>query len=222
MASSVDSNAIESCRLASVIVAASGMPRASTTMCRFDPSLPRSVGLVPVSWPPGAGDASSIEARSQSIWSCSRSRRNIAKCSRCHTPSACQSRRRRQHVMPLPKPNSCSRSSTRLQDIQNAVQCCSIIDRAPSSALGRGSELRNQRFQCHPQFIADFASCHAADDTTFAALRSGCVGDTYFPGRDEFATARKQQGRVSGFLLLTYRPESRPALFQASSCPVDF
>ena len=50
-------------------------------------------------------------ARSQSIWSCSRSRRSIAKCSRCHTPTACQSRRRRQHVMPLPKPNSCGRSS---------------------------------------------------------------------------------------------------------------
>ncbi len=50
-------------------------------------------------------------ARSQSIWSCSRSRRSIARCSRCHTPAACQSRRRRQHLMPLPKPCSCGRSS---------------------------------------------------------------------------------------------------------------
>lgn len=50
-------------------------------------------------------------ARSQSIWSCSRSRRSIAKCSRYHTPAACQSRRRRQHVITLPKPNSCGRSS---------------------------------------------------------------------------------------------------------------
>ncbi len=40
MASTVHSNAIESCRLASVTVTASGIPRASTTMCRFDPSLP--------------------------------------------------------------------------------------------------------------------------------------------------------------------------------------
>ncbi len=31
----------------------SGMPRASTTMCRLEPSLPLSVGLGPVSWPPG-------------------------------------------------------------------------------------------------------------------------------------------------------------------------
>ncbi|MGF6653656.1 hypothetical protein OKW34_004245 [Paraburkholderia youngii] len=53
MASSVGSNAIESCRLAPVTVMASGMLRASTTMCRFDPSFPRSVGMGPVSWPPG-------------------------------------------------------------------------------------------------------------------------------------------------------------------------
>ncbi len=55
--------------------------------------------------------ASSRLARSQSIWSCSRNRRSIARCSCVHTPAACQSRRRRQHVMPLPKPSSCGRSS---------------------------------------------------------------------------------------------------------------
>jgi hypothetical protein len=50
-------------------------------------------------------------ARSQSIWSCSRKRRSIARCSCSHTPAACQSRSRRQHVMPLPEPSSCGRSS---------------------------------------------------------------------------------------------------------------
>lgn len=50
-------------------------------------------------------------ARFQSIWSCSRNRRSIARCSRFHTPVACQARSRRQHVMPLPKPSSCGRSS---------------------------------------------------------------------------------------------------------------
>ena len=29
-----------------------------------------------------------------------------SRCRRCHTPAVCQSRRRRQHVMPLPKPSS--------------------------------------------------------------------------------------------------------------------
>ncbi len=158
------------------------MPRASTTMCRFDSSLPRSVGLGPVSWPPGLEAlAPSMLTRSQSIWSCSRSRRSIAKCSRCHTPAACQSRRRRQYVMPLPKPSSCGRSS-------HGIPVCSTY-RMPLSAarsstvrrrppLRRGSELGDQRFQRHPQLIADFASCHAADDTTFAASPLGCVSDS--------------------------------------------
>lgn len=62
--------------------------------------------------PRGLGTlAPSILARSQSIWSCSRNRRSIARCSCSHTPAACQSRSRRQHVMPLPEPSSCGRSS---------------------------------------------------------------------------------------------------------------
>lgn len=75
--------------------------------------------LAPVGWvragflaPRGLGTlAPSILARSQSIWSCSRSRRSIARCSCSHTPAACQSRSRRQHVMPLPKQSSCGRAS---------------------------------------------------------------------------------------------------------------
>ncbi len=55
--------------------------------------------------------AASRLARSQSIWSCSRKRRSIARCSCSHTPSACQSRSRRQQVMPLPKPSSLGRYS---------------------------------------------------------------------------------------------------------------
>ncbi|MDR8737388.1 hypothetical protein FEP94_04140 [Burkholderia pseudomultivorans] len=55
--------------------------------------------------------SASTLARPQSIWSCSRNRRSIARCSLSHTPAACQSRKRRQQVMPLPKPSSCGRSS---------------------------------------------------------------------------------------------------------------
>ncbi len=55
--------------------------------------------------------APSMLARLQSIWSCSRRRLSRAKCSRAQTPLACQSRRRRQHVIPLPKPSSLGRSS---------------------------------------------------------------------------------------------------------------
>ncbi|ACR29016.1 Hypothetical protein bglu_1g19000 [Burkholderia glumae BGR1] len=74
-------------------------------------------------------------ARSQSIWSCSRNRRSIARCSRCHTPAACQSRRRRQHVMPLPKPSSCGRSS-------HGIPVCSTYRMSLSAA--RSSTVRRR------------------------------------------------------------------------------
>lgn len=55
--------------------------------------------------------AASRLARSQSIWSCSRNRQSIARCSFSHTPTACQSRSLRQQVIPLPKPSSFGRYS---------------------------------------------------------------------------------------------------------------
>jgi hypothetical protein len=57
--------------------------------------------------PPGAGTlALSSDARVQSIrpTSCSRCRRLHR--TRLHTPACCQSRKRRQHVIPLPQPSS--------------------------------------------------------------------------------------------------------------------
>jgi hypothetical protein len=50
--------------------------------------------------------AESMQARDQSIWSASPSRSNKTRCRRRHTPAACQSRRRRQQVIPLPQPSS--------------------------------------------------------------------------------------------------------------------
>ncbi len=59
-----------------LVRSATGLPRvlarmgsmASTTRWRFVPCLPRSVGFLPVSWPPGAGTAAeSSAARSQSM-----------------------------------------------------------------------------------------------------------------------------------------------------------
>ena len=55
--------------------------------------------------------APSMLTRLQSIASYPRSRASSARCRRCHTPAFCQSRRRRQHVMPLPKPICCGKSS---------------------------------------------------------------------------------------------------------------
>ena len=57
--------------------------------------------------PPGAGTlAESSDARDQSTWSASPSRSSSTWCILRHTPAFCQSRRRRQQVMPLPQPIS--------------------------------------------------------------------------------------------------------------------
>lgn len=53
--------------------------------------------------PRGLGtDEPSMLARLQSIWSYSRKCSSVARCRRCQTPAACHSRKRLQHVMPLP------------------------------------------------------------------------------------------------------------------------
>jgi hypothetical protein len=50
-------------------------------------------------------------ARDQSTWSAPPNRSRSARCRRCHTPACCQSRKRRQHVTPLPQPSSWGRYS---------------------------------------------------------------------------------------------------------------
>jgi hypothetical protein len=62
--------------------------------------------------PPGAGTLpESRDARDQSIWPAWASRSNSALWTLSHTPAACQSRKRRQHVIPLPQPISWGNSS---------------------------------------------------------------------------------------------------------------
>ena len=53
-----------------------------------------------------ARDALSMQTRLQSIRSAARSRRSSSRCSPSQTPTSCQSRRRRQQVMPDPHPIS--------------------------------------------------------------------------------------------------------------------
>lgn len=53
----------------------------------------------------------STTARDQSIWSALFKWANSASNTDCHTPSFCQSRNRRQHVIPHPQPISCGRYS---------------------------------------------------------------------------------------------------------------
>nr|SPD48955.1 conserved protein of unknown function [Cupriavidus taiwanensis] len=85
--------------------------------------------------------APSMLARLQSIWSCSRKRVSRARCSPSQTPLVCQSRSRRQQVMPLPKPSSWGKSS-------HGIPVCNTNRMPPSAArsstrgrppLGEGS-----------------------------------------------------------------------------------
>ncbi|CBJ39841.1 exported protein of unknown function (plasmid) [Ralstonia solanacearum CMR15] len=100
-------------------------------------------------------------ARPQSIWSCSRRRLSSAKCNRSQTPLACQSCRRRQHVMPLPKPSSLGRLLTGYRYAEQ-TECRSAPPDHPrvDGRLWPKASQPVQRLQRLPQCIADLLSCH--------------------------------------------------------------
>ncbi len=71
----------------------------------------RRVGAGFFAPPTARSDALSTTARRQSIWSAPLSLASNTRWSLRQTPAACQSRRRRQQVIPAPQPISCGRSS---------------------------------------------------------------------------------------------------------------
>jgi hypothetical protein len=108
--------------------ATSGMPGRSTTICRFAPGLPRSVGFGPICSPPpfAAKLALSSAHRLQSMTPARPSRLSRRGWKACQMPALglsaeqsstwrqcllckheSQSRKRRQHVIPEPQPISC-------------------------------------------------------------------------------------------------------------------
>jgi len=72
-------------------------------------------GVWPSFWPAPTAriDEESTAAREKSIWSAARSFASSNTCNRSHTPAACQSRSRRQHVTPEPQPISAGKSRQR-------------------------------------------------------------------------------------------------------------
>src|SRR6266508_3073758 len=74
--------------------------------------------------------AESSAARDQLIWSASPRRWSSSRSSRRHTPAACQSRSRRQQVVPLPQPSSAGRS--------DQGQPLRRMKRMPANALRSG------------------------------------------------------------------------------------
>jgi hypothetical protein len=86
-------------------------------------------------FPPGAGTLGlSSDAHVQSIRPASCSRCRSVRCKRFHTPARCQSRKRRQQVIPLPQPNSCGSISHGMPDCKTKT----MPVKAARSAVWRG------------------------------------------------------------------------------------
>jgi hypothetical protein len=105
----------------------------------------------------------SITAFDQSSLSAACSSASSASCRRCHTPAACHSARRRQHVIPDPNPSSCGRNSHGIA-VYNT-------NRIPHSTCRSGSRLR-PGCRCRRSTVGSSGSIrsHNPSDTT----QGGC------------------------------------------------
>jgi hypothetical protein len=117
--------------------------------------------------------APSILARPQSIWSCSRSLCSKARCSFAHTPAACRSRSRRQHVIPLPKPSSCGNSS-------QGMPVCRTY-KMPFRAAWSSTDRRRPPFREGTNFGIRGSSAAHSSLLTFRLAIPGTVPQTLAP-----------------------------------------
>ena len=149
---------------------------ASTTMCRLEPSLPLSVGLGTRFLAPGGlgTEEPSMLPRLQSIWSCSRKRVSMAWCNCSQTPATFQSRRRRQHVMPLPYPRDWGRSfhgkpvcSTNKMPLRAALSLSASLRALP---LAEGTTAGTRGCSCRHSCL--LTGRHAMRATSITALTS--------------------------------------------------
>ena len=135
------------------------------------------LGLAPIRWiRPGcvapfcAGMlAESSEARLQSIWPASPSRSSKARWSASHTPASCQSRNRRQQVMPEPQPISRGSISQGMPDLSTKIIPFSaarseIRGRPPLGLGGSGGSSGATRAQSSSltSGLAILQVCHAS------------------------------------------------------------
>src|SRR5262249_31457277 len=94
----------------------------------------------------------STTARDQSIWSERASQSSSAKCIRSQTPARCQSRRRRQHVIP---------SRTRVPAGASARECrCEGRRRCPSGTRDP------KRVVCHLEAVVEESARRVRQDPT--------------------------------------------------------
>ena len=143
------------------------MPLASTRTWRLVPGLPRSVGFGPVQLAPllAGKEALSSEQRPQSIAFARPSRSSSARWSRSQTPAACQSRSRRQQVMPEPQPIS-------LGSIAQGMPVRSTKT-MPSSALRSSTGGRPPFGRGGRSGSSGATSAQSASETSGSAIRPG-------------------------------------------------
>jgi hypothetical protein len=109
----------------------------------------------------------STTARDQSSRSAACNRRNSSRWSLSHTPAFCQSRSRRQHVTPLPHPNSCGKSCQAMPLLST--------NKIPVSAARSDTPLRPGNF-CRRVFFGSSGAmiAHNESSTSRFAIRSLC------------------------------------------------
>jgi len=132
-------------------------PHPSQIRWRLLPGLARSsVGFGPVWSPPYTArmEQLSTTARDQSIWSLRASQSSSAKWIRSHRPACCQSRTRREHVIPDPPEflREHLPRDTAAEHKQNAGETRAIGDARPSASRPMGWSWQ-ERFDKIPQRI---------------------------------------------------------------------
>jgi hypothetical protein len=132
---------------------------------RLLPRFARSVGFGPVWSPPHTArtEQLSTTARDQSIWSSRASQSSSAKWIRSHTPASCQSRKRRQHVIPDRAPEFRREhlpGNAAPKDEDNACEARAIRDARPPT-LWPPRWNRQERFDKNPQRIWKQRGSHA-------------------------------------------------------------
>src|SRR3712207_4771722 len=158
MASTASSRTFESWTLAAEWVTERGMPSRSTTMWRFEPDLPLSVGFLPVFWPPGGGYARRVQRRPLPVDLVSLAQ-PIQQDSMQLFPHACLvpflettpagHARAASHLLGQHLPRDAA-----LQEEQYAGEGRPVVDAGPA-ALGLGWLFREQRLDHFPHLIGN-------------------------------------------------------------------
>src|SRR5215207_4459905 len=164
MASTASSKTLESWTLAAEWITESGIPLRSTTMWRFEPCLPLSVGFAPVLLPPGGGDARRVQRRplpvdllglAQPIQELAVQLLPHARFLPLLEASPTSHARFASHLLGQHLPGYAA-----LQDEQDAAEGGPIVDAGPA-ALRLRLLLGQQRFYHFPQFVRNEFFSHA-------------------------------------------------------------